>query len=185
LKTNMRAYLLDTNIWEYWYNCKGHPRECDNIQKKIVGLISREKKSEKFVWQLAISVITWGEIDYGYSVMLKKEKSQEIEFRKFISGVSPWLVPINRHTAKTYGELRASLFEKYAPNNKKTKGLRPEQLIDPITSKELGIQENDLWITAQAATFNLTLVTNDKKINRIRDIARESFHIDNWAADNR
>ena len=179
----MRAFLLDTNIWEYWYNCKGHPKECDNIQKQIEELINKERKSEQFVWKLSISVITWGEIDYGYNVMPKKEQSHEAEFRKFISGISPWLVPINRHTAKIYGELRARLFEKYAPNNKRPKGLRPEQLIDPVTSLELGIQENDLWITAQAATFNLTLVTNDKKMNRIHDIAGVSLHIENWAAN--
>ena len=90
------------------------------------------------------------------------------------------LVPIDKHSANTYGELRARLFEKYAPNNKKRKGLRPEQLIDPVTSLELGIQENDLWIAAQAISRNLTLVTNDA-MNRIRDIAGKSLHIDNWA----
>lgn len=179
----MRAFLLDTNIWEYWYNYKGHPKESANIQKRIEELINREQNVEQFVWQPAISVISWGEIDYGYNVMPKKEQSREAEFRKFINGVAPWLVPINRHTAKTYGELRARLFEKYAPRNKRTKGLRPEQLIDPVTSLELGIQENDLWITAQAATFNLTLVTNDEKMKCIRDIAGKSLHIDNWAAN--
>lgn len=180
----MRTFLLDTNIWEYWYNYKGHPKECSNVQKKIKALINQGGKSESFTLQLGISVITWGEIDYGYNIMPKKELSHEAEFRKFINSISPWLVTINRHTAKTYGDLRARLFEKYAPNNKRTKGLRPEQLIDPVTSKELGIQENDLWITAQAATFNLTLITNDKKMERIFDIAGDSLHIENWAADN-
>lgn len=180
----MQAFLLDTNIWEYWYNCKGHPKECNNIINRIKELINQQEEFPKqFVLPLGISVITWGEIDYGYNVMPKKEQSREAEFHKFISGVSPWLVPINRHTAKTYGDLRAKLFEKYSPKEKKKKGLRPEQLIDPVTSKELSIQENDLWITAQAATFNLTLVTNDKKISRISDIAGESLHIENWAAD--
>ena len=179
----MRAFLLDTNIWVYWYNHKGYPKESANIQKQIEELITREQNVEQFVWQPAISVISWGEIDYGYNITPKKEQSREAEFRKFISGVAPWSVPINKHTAKTYGELRARLFEKYAPKNKRTKGLRPEQLIDPVTSLELGIQENDLWITAQVATFNLTLVTNDEKMKCIRDIAGKSLHIDNWAVN--
>ena len=183
MKTNMRSFLLDTNIWEYWYNLKGQPKESDNIQKRIDELMSQEQNIEHFVWQPAISVISWGEIDYGYNLKHKKEPSRETEFRKFISDVGPWLVLINRHTAKTYGELRARLFEKYAPKNKKTKGLRPEQLIDPVTSLELGIQENDLWITAQAVTFNLTLVTNDQKMKRIHDIAGKSLHVENWAVN--
>ena len=176
----MRAFLLDTNIWEYWYNHKGHPKESANIQKRIEELINREQNVEKFVWQPAISVITWGEIDYGYNVMPKKEQSREAEFRKFISGVAPWLVPINRHTAKTYGELRARLFDKYAEKDKRTKKRRPEQLIDPVTSLELKIQENDLWIAAQAISRNLMLVTNDA-MEHIREVAGDSLHIDNWA----
>jgi len=180
----MRAFLLDTNIWEYWYNQKGHPKESANIQKQFDELINRQQNVEQFVWQPAISVISWGEIDYGYNVMAKKEQSREADFRKFISDTVPWLVPINRHTAETYGELRALLFDKYAPNNKKRKGLRPEQLVDPVTSLELGIQENDLWITAQAVTFNLTLVTNDKKMRRIHEAASGRLHIENWAVHN-
>ena len=177
----MRAFLLDTNIWEYWYNSEGYPKECSNIKNRIRELIDYEENSESCILSLGISVIIWGEIDYGYNIMTKKEKSKENEFRKFISDASPWMVPINRHVAKTYGELRGKLFEKYASKEKKKKGLRPEQLIDPVTSKELGIQENDLWIIAQASTFNLTFVTNDKKISRISDIVEESLHIENWA----
>jgi len=60
------------------------------------------------------------------------------------------------HTANTYGELRSLLFDKYAPNDKRKKNLRPEQLVDPITSLELGIQENDLWIAAQAIRWERT-----------------------------
>ena len=78
-----------------------------------------------------------------------------------------------------YGELRAKLFEKFAPKNNK-KGLRPEQLVDPITSLVLGIQENDLWITAQAMARNLILVTNDK-LSRIKEVTGSDLRIKNWA----
>ncbi len=168
----MRDYLLDTNIWSYWYN----PAKNSNILQHIQQLPTAIK--------LHISVITIGEIDYGYNVMPKKEQSREAEFRKFISGEAPWTVLIDKHVAKTYGELRARLFEKYAPKNKRTKGLRPEQLIDPVTSLELGIQENDLWIAAQAISRNLTLVTNDA-MGRIREVAGKSLHIDNWAVNSK
>jgi predicted nucleic acid-binding protein len=53
-------------------------------------------------------------------------------------------------------------------------------LIDPVTSRELGIQENDLWIAAQALEYNLVLVRNDK-MDRIRD-ACEELQVENWAA---
>jgi predicted nucleic acid-binding protein len=53
-------------------------------------------------------------------------------------------------------------------------------LIDPVTSRELGIQENDLWIAAQALEYNLVLVTNDK-MDRIRDVC-EDLQVENWTA---
>ena len=73
------------------------------------------------------------------------------------------------------------MFESFAPKDKKRKGLRPCQLVDPVTSLELGIQENDLWIAAQAISRNLTFVTNDR-MERIRDVAG-SLCIDNWAVE--
>ena len=181
----MRTFLLDTNIWDYWFNKEKHPKWHSNIERRVKELVSLEKNTKEFAWRLGISFITMGEIDYGYNVMTKKELSREREFRAFISSKEPWIPPINKHVAKEYGKLRARLFEKYAPKNKRTKGLRPEQLIDPVTSLELGIQENDLWITAQAVTFNLTLVTNDQKMKRIHDIAGKSLHIDNWAVNDK
>ena len=69
------------------------------------------------------------------------------------------ILPIDRHVSDVYGELRVALFERYI---RKGKNKRPEQLIDPVTATEIGIDENDLWIVAQAITHNLTLVTNDK-----------------------
>lgn len=181
----MRTFLLDTNIWEYWFNKEGNPKENTNIERRVRDLVDIETNTKEFAWRLGISIITLGEIDYGYNVMKKKERSREREFRSFISKKNPWIPEIDKHVAKEYGKLRADLFERYAPENKKRKGLRPCQLIDPVTSLELGIQENDLWIAAQAISRNLTLVTNDNKggMKRIRDIAGVSLHIENWAAN--
>jgi tRNA(fMet)-specific endonuclease VapC len=75
--------------------------------------------------------------------------------------------------------IRASLFEKYAPREIRRRGLRPEQLVDPVTSRELGIQENDIWLAAQALEFNLVFVTNDT-MERIRDVCQE-LQVENWA----
>jgi len=62
---------------------------------------------------------------------------------------------------------------------------RPEQLIDPVTSLELKIQENDLWIVAQAITKDLTLVTNDRKsLEPLVEVAGNELHIKNWADEN-
>jgi len=88
------------------------------------------------------------------------------------------VLDITKATRISCGALRASVFEKYAPNAKRRSGLRPEQLIDPVTSQELSIQENDLWMAAQALEYNLVFVTNDK-MERIREVCAD-LQIENW-----
>ncbi len=71
------------------------------------------------------------------------------------------------------------------PSPRKVKKRRAEQLCDPITGRELGIDENDLWIVAQAAERNLVLVTHDK-IVRIREALQNigaGVRIEDWAAE--
>ncbi len=130
--------------------------------------------------RIAISVITWGEIEYGYNVMTSKERSREAPFRSFLVGQSPWTVSLDKHTAVEYGKLRAKLFEKFGPKEWKRKGLRPSQVTHPVPPCDLGIDENDLWIAAQAIRYGLTLVTNDK-IASIKTVAGTTLRIENWA----
>ena len=107
----MRDFLIDTNIWAYWFNpnCEEHL----NVLKKATKL----KKNDK-LW---ISVITWGEIEYGYNVRSKNQRSLETEFRQFVNSNTPKEYPIDKHVTEVYGTIRASLFKKYASKTKKSK----------------------------------------------------------------
>ena len=162
------GYLLDTNIVAYWFD-RGRP------QHERVGHHIQELPETT---PLMISAITLGEIEFGLQVAQAETPEQEA-FRAFIHTNLPMVLDITKATRIYYGALRASVFEKYAPNVKRRRGLRPEQLIDPVTSQELGIQENDLWIATPALEYHLVLVTNDK-MERIRDVCKE-LQIENWA----
>lgn len=162
----MRDYLLDTNIWSDWYN----PKKNDYILERL--------KNESDI-KLHISVVTWGELRYGYAALTRREQRQLGSVCEFVTWLRPKTEVIDKHVAREYGRIRAKLFEKYAPKKRKKKGLRPEQLVDPITGHKLGIDENDLWIVAQAMTRNLMLVTNDK-LARISDVAGDDLDIKNW-----
>jgi tRNA(fMet)-specific endonuclease VapC len=82
-------------------------------------------------------------------------------------------------TSPSYGTIRARLFERFAPKDKKRKGLRAEELVDPVTSRALGIQENDIWLAAQALERNLVLVTNDSIVH-IKEVVPE-LQVENWS----
>jgi tRNA(fMet)-specific endonuclease VapC len=128
---------------------------------------------------IAISVITIGEIEYGHKVVSPSGLTQiQSDFITFVLRNFPLVIPITEMTTPYYGSIRARLFERFGPK-KKRKGLRPEQLLDPVTSRVLGIQENDIWIAAQALERNLVLVTNDS-MQRVKDGVSE-LQIENWS----
>ena len=176
----MRDYLLDTNIWEYWFNPARQP-EHGRVLKRVSEIEEQceQAKSTLRVW---ISSITWGELEYGYQVQLQEGRSLEISFRQFIHGIAPKEFLIDKHVTYDYGRIRARLFEKYGPREKKKKGIRPEQLVDPVTSLQLKIQENDLWIVSQAIRRDFVLVTNDRRSLRpLMEVAGDELHVEYWA----
>ena len=89
----------------------------------------------------------------------------------------------HRGCDRCFGELRTRLFDEYAPGDKRKPKMRPEQLVDPITSKELGIQENDLWLCMRRlSAHDMVLVTNDAMC-RIREVSQgmqPGLLIQNW-----
>jgi predicted nucleic acid-binding protein len=171
----MRDFLVDTNIWEYWFNENNEP-----WHGHVLSRVSELKQRSDF--RLHISTVTWGEIAYGYQARRAAEPSLEAPFKKFIHELAPKEYPIDRSVVEDYGRIRARLFEKCFSQGRK-KGLRPEQLIDPVTALQLRIQENDLWIVSQAVTRDLTLVTNDRRSLRpLLEVLGDELHVDNWAA---
>jgi tRNA(fMet)-specific endonuclease VapC len=158
----VRDCLVDTCIWSRWFDPKTRPE----IEAWLTN-ISGDRK-------LYVSVVTWGEIEYGYKVQEDKQKSKEVEFRGFLDEKGPSTLDIDKHVVEPYGRLRAALFEKYGKSNK-----WPEELKDPTTAKELGIQENDLWIASQAISRNLILLTEDKMYH-LREVAGEELHVELW-----
>ena len=57
-----------------------------------------------------------------------------------------------------------------------------EDIIDRTTGKELGIQENDLWILSVAVQYNLVFVTNDRMIRAI-EATRYSDRTEYWTGE--
>ena len=119
----MRGYLLDTNIVAYWFYVTRpqHARVVQHIQALPEAT------------PLMISAITLGEIEYGLQVAESTTLDQEA-FRAFITTELPMVLDVTKVTRVYYGLLRANVFERYAPKVKRRRGLRPEQLIDPVTS---------------------------------------------------
>ena len=164
----MDGYLLDTCILDYWHDAK-----TDQHHSVVARIAALPPKTP-----MKMSVVTLGEIEYGHLANSKGDKAKQASFNQFVAERFPPAMEITQHTVTYYGELRARLFEKFSPGNNRKK-LRPEQLVNPITARELGIQENDVWIAAQAMEHRLVLVTADH-MHRIREVVQDLLQIEDW-----
>ena len=57
-------------------------------------------------------------------------------------------------------------------------------MVNPTTGKDLGIDENDIWIAAQAKTHNLVLVTHDSRGNFRKVLSQfaPAVAVEDWAS---
>jgi predicted nucleic acid-binding protein len=163
----VRDFLLDTQTIRYWYDsrCSQHAAVIGNVAALRQLAAPLEVKPK-----LLVSVITLGEIEFGHRVALAPDPVAQAAYIKFVQEELPSPLELSSDATAMYGDLRTRLFNKYAPGKKRKPKMRPEQLLDPATAKELQIQENDLWLCAQAAAHGMVLVTNDR-MTQIRDIA--------------
>ncbi len=177
----MADFLLDTNILRYWYDtaCAEHA--------KVVARVNAARQPDpqiNYVSRLFVSVVTLGEIEYGHRVTRTPDPAKQAAYTKFVQGQCPDALEMTKHVAEQYGELRAWLFNNCGPKVKKSKVKRAEELVNPTTGKELGIDENDIWIAAQAKTHNLVLVTHDSRGNfgKVLTQFAPSLTVEDWAS---
>ena len=122
-----------------------------------------------------ISMVTVAEVEFGLQAHRPRFSSAEIE-NKLKTIVDGYLVlNMDENISKVYGKIRADLFRKYGSINTKNKVTTKsvENLRELTSARELGIQENDLWIVSAAVQYNLEFVTLDSAsgMKRIVDIA--------------
>jgi tRNA(fMet)-specific endonuclease VapC len=88
--------------------------------------------------------------------------------QRFLLGLN--IYPIDQTTAEIYGNLKAAVFDRYAPKDK------AQRRRTNIT--QLGFGENDLWIAAVVLQHQLTLLTTDRDFFRIQAV--QSFNLETW-----
>ena len=155
----MDGYLLETSVLSALLDPR-HSRHDDAY--RVVGSLTLE--SPKFV-----SVVALGELTFGLHLIKIFERRVPKTLEAVVEVArSHSILEITRHTATSYGELKAILAEKYlAKANRRGRRRYLEDWVDKNTGQILQIDENDLWMCAQARERNLVLVTADNRIARI------------------
>ena len=145
----MDSYLLDTNV-AIWACYQGSSRH-EEMRRRVGNLGSGN---------VYVSPISLAEVEYGLHAATMEEENR----RRVRDGMAAFpILQLNRHTAKHYGQVRADLFRKYAPRDNRNRFATQyvEDLRERTTGKDLGIQENDLWIVCVAIQYNVVFVTAD------------------------
>ncbi|MEH2451416.1 PIN domain-containing protein [Nostoc sp.] len=102
--------------------------------------------------------------------MLVGSVSTKLSGQNFIRGI--YIYKIDQQTANTYSQLKAALFNEFAPKEKSKR--RKTKITD------LGFGENDLWIAAIALQPNLTIVSADRDFQRIQQV--RTLSVESWLA---
>jgi tRNA(fMet)-specific endonuclease VapC len=144
------AYLLDTSIASIAFDA-GHQAHAE-VRRRLAALGDDS---------ISICSVSLGEVEYGLQISPGIDPARHRTIRNNL--LQYQILDIDRHTGKLYGELRGELFRKYGTRDSRgrLKEKRPEDLLDRTTSRELGIQENDLWIISVAIQYNLRFITGD------------------------
>lgn len=129
-------YLLDTNICIYI------------IKHRPAGV--RERFARHRADELAMSVITWGELRYGAEKSQYREQSMQAIERLSNSVL---LAELDAGVAEHYGDIRSSLERQ---------------------GRVIG--NNDLWLAAHARSRGWVLVTNNER----EFIRVEGLVVENW-----
>ncbi len=147
----MDGYLFDTNAVSPLWNVRHSEHD---IIKDFFASVSQSP-----VW---LSTIVLAEIEYGMKITPEMDIDSQNQVRHEMSN-HPFILNIDKHTIGPYSDLRAELFKRFSPRDRRGRLTVkwPEDLIERTSAKELGVQENDIWIAAQAIQYNLILVTDD------------------------
>ena len=130
------TYLIDTNT-------------CIYITKKSPQSVYEKFKCLK-IGELAMSMITYGELLYGVEKSQHQEKN--LNTLESLTHYIPAL-PMSTDVANHYGNIRAHL-----------------------SRKGLLIGNNDLWIAAHARALDITLITNNiREFSRV-----EKLDLEDW-----
>lgn len=145
-------YLLDTN-------------HCSQAILGNANVLRRLAEVENSV--ITTCAIVQGEL-IDMAERSQRKESNLVLINRFLIGI--YIHNVDGFTATIYGQLKAALFNQFAP---KEKSLRRKTKIS-----NLGFDENDLWIAAVALQHGLTVVSADSDFQRIQQV--RTLSVESW-----
>ena len=155
----MGAYLFDTTVLSIYLD-PTHPHHAEKSQSLAALPVERPR---------FISVVALAELSFGAKLAAATGRGNLPALEAMIAQArSHAVLDITHHTAVTYAEVKARVAHKYlARTLRRDRPKYVEEWVDKATGQKLGIDENDLWMCAQAKERDLIFVTADGRMRRI------------------
>lgn len=154
----MSGYLLDTSALSAYLN-EDHPHHAE-AKSVVDGLPVSAVK--------LVSAVTLAELDYGIRFAELQGSKRLIEYRMRLDVVRQYAsLDLTRYTGEVYAELKVRLAAQMQRKAGKKMPRWIEDWVDVGSAKRLQIDENDLWICAQAKERDFIVVTGDIDIRQL------------------
>ena len=157
----MTGYIYDTSVLSALLDA-AHQRHPD-IARSVASL---PEDSSHFVSAVSLAELTFG---VRMSEFFAPSRLPALE-QMLIDARAYGVLEVGHHTAAAYAELKTNLAKRYL--FKANRHDRPRWLEEwPLKNRgqRLQVDENDLWLCAQAKERSLTLLAADGGIQRIAD----------------
>jgi predicted nucleic acid-binding protein len=149
----MDLHLLDTNVISVLFDARR-----PNHTAVRAALAAIDPDDAQY-----ISVVVMAELRYGMQAAARAGQDVTHVHQTLDQAERYPLADVNRHTAEAYGDVKARLAHHFLDLSR-----RPPRWLedwkDRASSKTLQVDENDLWIVAQAIERNYHLVTTDHRL---------------------
>jgi len=110
-----------------------------------------------------LSAVVLAELRYGMEAAQRVGQDISHIRQTLIQAGKYPLAEVGRHTAEAYGDVKARLAEHYLDLSRRTPRWL-ENWQDRASGQMLQVDENDLWIVAQAVERDYLLVTSDQRL---------------------
>jgi predicted nucleic acid-binding protein len=161
----VHGYILDTSVLSAHLDPL-HARHRD-IRAAIEAL---DPGSAQFVSAVSLAELTFGvrmSEAFGHHA-LPTLRQMLVEARAYA------VLDVTHHTSAVYAELKTNLAQRYlAKAARQYRSRWLEEWVDKASGQKLQVDENDLWMCAQAKERELILVTADRRMNRIAEADAE------------
>jgi predicted nucleic acid-binding protein len=150
------GYLLDTCTVSALLD--GRHKNYENVRRADEAI---ELGAPRFISRITIAELAFGLAVHEAATGVAHERASEVLRRAQAYPIRE----ITKHTATEYAEIRKNLAVTYLSSLLRSDRARwTDQWIEKVTGEKLQVDENDLWICAQARECNLILMTTDEKM---------------------